>query len=121
MTFEGGHRVPFIVHWPATIKQPVVSDVPINAMDLFPTLSQIIGVPLPSDRIYDGESLMPLITGEPLKRKVEQPFFITIAKICRPFGLGTGSSSCRAPSPNCHTGTGTRLSQSLPSGRTGNP
>jgi arylsulfatase A-like enzyme len=75
VTFEGGHRVPFIVHWPAVITQPAVSDVPINAMDLFPTLSQIIGVPLPSGRIYDGENLMPLISGGTLKRKANQPFF----------------------------------------------
>ncbi|WP_442506769.1 sulfatase family protein [Novipirellula sp. SH528] len=75
VTFEGGHRVPFIVHWPAAIKQAAVSDVPINAMDLFPTLSQIIGVPLPIDRTYDGESLLPLLAGEPLKRNVDQPFF----------------------------------------------
>ena len=75
VTFEGGHRVPFIVHWPAAIKHPAVSDVPINAMDLFPTLSQVIGAPLPSDRIYDGQSLLSLISGKPLKRNVDQPFF----------------------------------------------
>jgi arylsulfatase A-like enzyme len=75
VTFEGGHRVPFIVHWPAMIKQGAVSDIPINAMDVFPTLSQIIQQPLPNDRIYDGESLVPLIQGQPLKRRVDQPFF----------------------------------------------
>jgi arylsulfatase A-like enzyme len=75
VTFEGGHRVPFIVHWPAKIKQGSVSDTPANAMDLFPTLSQIIDQPLPSDRIYDGESLIPLLHDQPLKRKVDQPFY----------------------------------------------
>lgn len=75
VTLEGGHRVPFIVHWPATIKRGSVIDVPINAMDLFPTLSQIINQPLASDRTYDGESLVPLFHGQPLKRKVDQPFF----------------------------------------------
>ena len=33
VTFEGGHRVPFIFHWPARIKEASVSDVSINAMD----------------------------------------------------------------------------------------
>lgn len=75
VTFEGGHRVPFIVHWPTLIKRSAVSDTPINAMDLFPTLSQIIHQSLPTDRMYDGESLVPLLHGQPLKRKVSQPFY----------------------------------------------
>ncbi|MEO1528827.1 MAG: sulfatase [Planctomycetota bacterium] len=74
VTFEGGHRVPFIVHWPARIK-PSVSDVSINAMDLFPTLCAAMDAPLPSDRIFDGESLLPLFEGEALKRASGQPFF----------------------------------------------
>ena len=75
VTFEGGHRVPFILHWPAKIKQGRVLDVPINAMDVFPTLSEIIEVPMPQDRTYDGVSLMPLLVGKPLARQRAQPFF----------------------------------------------
>ena len=43
VTLEGGHRVPLIFHWPALIKQGVESETPVIAMDLFPTLSEIIG------------------------------------------------------------------------------
>ncbi len=75
VTFEGGHRVPFVFHWPKLIKNPTVSDVSVNAMDVFPTLSEIIGAPLPSDRIYDGESLLTLLTGKTLKRTPDAPFF----------------------------------------------
>lgn len=75
VTFEGGHRVPFILHWPARIKQGRVLDVPVNAMDIFPTLSEMIEVPMPQDRTYDGVSLMPLLVGEPLARQTSQPFF----------------------------------------------
>ena len=75
VTFEGGHRVPFIFHWPARIQSGSVSDVSANAMDLFPTLSQIIGAKLPDDRVYDGESLLPLLDGKPLKRKTDTPFY----------------------------------------------
>lgn len=75
VSLEGGHRVPFIFHWPALVKRGVVSDTPVVAMDLFPTLSEIIGEPLPADRIYDGVSLMPLLTGGALARPVDQPFF----------------------------------------------
>ncbi|QDT08224.1 sulfatase [Planctomycetes bacterium K23_9] len=75
VTLEGGHRVPFIVHWPARIKSPSVSNTAINAMDLFPTLSAAIGIPLPKDRVYDGENLLPLMAGKPLKRQAAEPFY----------------------------------------------
>jgi arylsulfatase A-like enzyme len=75
VTLEGGHRVPFIFHWPARIKQGAVSQLAVNAMDLFPTLSDIAGLHLHSDRIYDGESLLPLIDGKPYGRSATEPFF----------------------------------------------
>ncbi len=75
VTFEGGHRVPFIFHWPAVIKQAVQSDTPVVAMDLFPTLSEIIGEPLPADRKLDGVSLLPLLQGKPLARPDDEPFY----------------------------------------------
>ncbi len=75
VTLEGGHRVPFILHWPTRIKEPRVIDVPINAMDLFPTASEIIAAPLPADRVYDGESLVPLFAGKALRRRADDPFY----------------------------------------------
>ena len=75
VTFEGGHRVPFIFHWPVLIKEGGVSSANINALDVFPTLSEIIGADLPKDRIYDGESFLPLFKGQSLKRKTDAPFY----------------------------------------------
>ena len=51
-----GHRVPFIFHWPAKIKEGMESEVQIHAMDLFPTLSEIIEAKLPQDRVFDGKA-----------------------------------------------------------------
>ena len=45
------------------------------AMDLFPTLSELIKAPLPKDRVYDGVSLMPLFSGGSIDRSENQPFF----------------------------------------------
>jgi arylsulfatase A-like enzyme len=75
VTLEGGHRVPFILHWPARIRQGMVSTLDVNAMDLFPTLSEAAGLPLPADRVYDGENLLPLIEQEALDRSPRDPFF----------------------------------------------
>ena len=75
VTFEGGHRVPFIFHWPAKIKQASVSDADINAMDLFPTLCEITESALPDDRVYDGESFLPLLAGSSMKRSDDAVFY----------------------------------------------
>lgn len=75
VTLEGGHRVPFILHWPAEIKDARIIDTPVQAMDLFPTLSEVIGAPMPEGRVYDGVSLMPIVNGGLLTRSSEEPFF----------------------------------------------
>jgi arylsulfatase A-like enzyme len=74
VSLEGGHRVPFIVYWKGKVQRGV-SDVPVNAMDLFPTLCQLIGATLPSDRTYDGVSLMPLFSGGSIARADDTPFY----------------------------------------------
>ncbi|MBK1825564.1 sulfatase family protein [Haloferula rosea] len=74
VSLEGGHRVPFILYWKGTI-QPAVSDVPVVAMDLFPTLCELIGEPLPEGRIYDGVSLVPLFKGGKIARSEDEPFY----------------------------------------------
>ncbi|MDF7825964.1 sulfatase [Pontiellaceae bacterium B12227] len=74
VSMEGGHRVPFIIYWKGKI-QPAVSDVPVIAMDLFPTFSELIGAPLPSDRKYDGVSLTPLFKGDAIARSADEPFY----------------------------------------------
>ena len=74
VSLEGGHRVPFILYWKGKV-QPAVSDVPVFAMDLFPTLSELIGAPMPADRIYDGVSLVPLFKGGSIARSPDEPFY----------------------------------------------
>lgn len=74
VSMEGGHRVPFILYWKGVIS-PAVSEVPVVAMDLFPTLSELIGAPLPANRIYDGVSLTPLFSGKPIARSADEPFY----------------------------------------------
>ena len=75
VTLEGGHRVPFILYWKGKITKPAVLDVPTNAMDLFPTLSKMIGAPIPKDRVYDGVSLTPTFDQKPIARSENTPFF----------------------------------------------
>eukprot|EP00035_Acanthoeca_spectabilis_P036383 m.39286 g.39286 ORF g.39286 m.39286 type:complete len:1090 (-) comp7942_c0_seq1:51-3320(-) len=61
-TWEGGLRVPGILWWPNVI-QPQVRHEVASTLDVFATVADAVGVALPTDRIYDSVSLMPLVKG----------------------------------------------------------
>lgn len=65
---DGGIRVPGIIRWPGVIKAGQVSDTPVIGTDILPTLCDISGTPLPTDRPLDGTSLLPFLKGKPIKR-----------------------------------------------------
>ena len=67
--YEGGVRVPLIVRWPGAVKPGSTCDTPVISMDLFPTITEIIGAPGIAKTAVDGVSLVPLLrqTGD-LKR-----------------------------------------------------
>lgn len=53
-TWEGGHRVPFVVSWPGVLPKGQVSGDLVSAYDILPTLAQISNFSLPNDRVFDG-------------------------------------------------------------------
>ncbi len=67
---EGGIRVPGVVRWPGHIKPGTVSDIPVIGTDIFATVLDITGVPLPVDRTIDGVSMVPAFEGKPVERKI---------------------------------------------------
>ena len=67
---EGGIRVPGIARWPNHIKPDTTSDVPVIGSDIFSTVLDITGIPLPADRTIDGVSMVPAFSGQPLQRPV---------------------------------------------------
>lgn len=67
---EGGIRVPGIARWPGHIKPGTVSDVPVVGTDIFATVLDITGIPLPKDRTIDGVSMLPAFAGKSVERKV---------------------------------------------------
>lgn len=62
--WEGGHRVPFIVNWPAEIKGGSICNNIVAAMDVLPTIVQACGAKLPAKKI-DGVNFLPLLKQEP--------------------------------------------------------
>ena len=66
---EGGIRVPGLLVWPDQITKPKTISAPCVTSDYFPTILDYLGIPLPSDRTYDGISLRPLLSGKRNSRK----------------------------------------------------
>lgn len=56
-------REPTIAWWPGTVEPGSVCTELACTMDIFATCLDLAGVPLPSDRIIDGVSLVPVLKG----------------------------------------------------------
>lgn len=63
--YEGGIREPFLVRWPGVTRPGSRCDVPVINVDLFPTFLAAAGAAVPNRKVLDGESLLPLLRGEP--------------------------------------------------------
>lgn len=61
--WEGGHRVPFIISWPGTVKPGSRCDQLVNQTDLMRTFAGIWSVQLPADAGEDSVSMLPLLKG----------------------------------------------------------
>ncbi|KAJ9458428.1 Arylsulfatase [Diplonema papillatum] len=59
-TWEGGQRVPGIIKWPGKVAPGVAREV-ASALDLFATVLDITGLPMPGDRAYDSFSMLPFL------------------------------------------------------------
>jgi arylsulfatase A-like enzyme len=66
---EGGVRVPFIARWPGRLPAGVVRDTPAITMDILPTLMEAARQPPASGHEIHGQSILPLLRGEPFARE----------------------------------------------------
>jgi arylsulfatase A-like enzyme len=62
--FEGGHRVPFLVRWPTTVKPGSTCAATVCTTDLFATAAEIVGTKVPENAAEDSFSMLPLLKGE---------------------------------------------------------
>ena len=60
--YEGGIRVPALVHWPQRFK-PGAFNVPIHVADWMPTLCGLVGYHATADLKWDGRDVWPLLEG----------------------------------------------------------
>ena len=61
--WEGGHRVPFVVRWPARI-QPGVSKDLVSTIDIPATVCAAAGIQPPGSSLPDSFNLLPAMLGE---------------------------------------------------------
>ncbi|MCP4314363.1 MAG: sulfatase [Bacteroidetes bacterium] len=71
-TWEGGHRVPGIISWPAGIRGNRNEQTPISTLDILPTIFAITGVELPEDRTIDGRDIRSLLMPERYKNRPDE-------------------------------------------------
>lgn len=60
---EGGARVPFMMLYPGVTKANSVTDIPVQSIDLYPTLVEIASGEKCDDNWIQGKSLMPILNG----------------------------------------------------------
>lgn len=66
--FEGGVRIPAVFYWPGLTPANAVSDAIIQTTDLYPTLLNLLGIPLPQNHPLDAEDITPALRGESFER-----------------------------------------------------
>lgn len=60
-TVDGGIRVPTVIRFPGIIPRGKVIDEPTQQLDMFTTITKLIGGKIPSDRVIDGKDMLPLL------------------------------------------------------------
>lgn len=61
--YEGGHRVPFLAHWPGHIRKNSIRDQPIVLSDLSATFAGLVGLSRPAAGFEDSVDFTPLFLG----------------------------------------------------------
>ena len=66
--YEGGIRVPLIVHWPNNIRANSRSHAVVTGTDFYPTLLEMLKLPALPDQHVDGRSFVPALKEEDYDR-----------------------------------------------------
>ena len=62
--YEGGVRVPLVVHWPGKTKANSTSHAMVTGTDYYPTLLEMMGLPTLPKQHVDGMSFLPALKGK---------------------------------------------------------
>ncbi|MCC9605446.1 arylsulfatase [Blastopirellula sp. JC732] len=65
--WDGGHRVPFLVSWPAVVKSGSRTDQLVCLTDVMSTLADLLNVDLPANAAEDSVSFLPVLEGKAIE------------------------------------------------------
>ena len=68
-TWEGGIRVPFMIHYPTVFKEHKEIDLPCWSPDIYPTLLSLTNIKDNSKNIIDGQDLIEILKGNQTEHK----------------------------------------------------
>jgi arylsulfatase A-like enzyme len=100
--YEGGHRVPFIISWPAGILRQKTCNETISLIDLMASFAKLLDITLPENCAEDSYNVLPALLGHKYKSPIRGPlvhhsargmFAIRKGQWKLVAGLGTGGSS----------------------------
>jgi len=74
-TWEGGIREAAFAYWKGQITPFSRTAEVVSSLDLLPTLSNLAGLPLPTDRVFDGRDMTEVLLKDSGKSKHEFLFF----------------------------------------------
>lgn len=73
--YEGGVRVPCVMHWPKRIPGGTETNEIAMGFDLYTTFAKIAGGDIPKDRIIDGKDITPLMVEKDAKTPHKEIYF----------------------------------------------
>lgn len=65
LSLDAGIHVPLIASWPGHLAGGTVCEDLVDLSDFLPTIAEVIGAELPSERTFDGRSFLPQLRGLP--------------------------------------------------------
>jgi arylsulfatase A-like enzyme len=87
--YEGGIRMPCVVRWPGHAGAGRVDERTVwSAVDLFPSLCAVAGIPLPKEVAFDGEDVSKAWLSEPVARA--KPLFWEYGRNAKAFKYPQG-------------------------------
>jgi len=98
--FEGGTRIPMVVHWPARVK-PGVSSALVSHVDFLRSFARLTGAAVPANAASDSEDLLPALLGE---SKIGRRLFVEQAGA---LSLRDAAWKYISPGPGAKTDPGT--------------
>lgn len=62
--YEGGHRIPLVMQWPAIIQPGTIKSQTVSLADLYATFADLTSITLSSNEGEDSYSLLPILVGK---------------------------------------------------------